>query len=261
MRATVVRRTALAASVVSLALLATACGGSDEDTKGDAKAPAAEGGGATKAAVKALTAAELEKVSLAQGDVAGHKIGEAGPEDISQPADVTADKKECEPVGHAFYAAQRGAPVGTAVRKVVQEPKKDAVKDAKDAAGALGAGLDVTTTLVTLASYDGDGAEKNLAELRESAAACAAGFTLSTKDGKQKFAKVTEAKVSGGEEALAWTLVMEEEGVQVPFKLVSLRQAGTVATFSSLNVGAAAGAVSDFELPSEVIAAQVKKLG
>ncbi|MHC3464685.1 hypothetical protein ACLQ2G_34085, partial [Streptomyces flavovirens] len=41
LRATVGRRTALAASVVSRALLATACGGSDEDAKGDAKTPSA----------------------------------------------------------------------------------------------------------------------------------------------------------------------------------------------------------------------------
>lgn len=261
MRATVVRRTALAASVVSLVLLATACGGSDEDAKGDAKTPSAGGGGGgtTKAAVKALTSAELEKVALEQGDVAGHRISRTGPEDIARPGDVTVDKKECEPIGYTFYGVKRGTPVGNAGRKVVQEPKKE---DLEDAADALEAGFDVTSSLVTLASYDGDGAEKNLAELRRSAAACATGgFTLSVKGSKQKITKLTEEKVSGGEEALAWTAMLEEEGVEVPFKLVSLRQAGTVATFFSFNLGATGEAEIDFELPSEVIAAQVKKLG
>ncbi|AEN11498.1 MULTISPECIES: hypothetical protein [unclassified Streptomyces] len=259
MHATAVRRTALAVSAVSLALLATACGGSDEDAKGDAKAPAAEGGGATKAAVKALTSAELEKVALEQGDVAGHRISRTGPEEIARPEDVTVDKKECEPIGYTFYGVKRGTPVGNAGRKVVQEPEKE---DLTDAADALEAGFDLTSSLVTLASYDGDGAEKNLAELRRSAAACATGgFTLSVKGSEQKITKLTEEKVSGGEEALAWTATMEEDGVVVPFKLVSLRQAGTVATFFSFNLGAAGEAEIDFGLPSEVVAAQVEKLG
>lgn len=121
--------------------------------------------------------------------------------------------------------------------------------------------LDMTSSLVTLASYDGDGAVKNMAELRESAAKCATGgFTLSMKGSKQKVTKLTEEKVTGGEEALAWRVQMGEGDEVAPFKLVSVRQGGTVATFFSFNL-AKTGADADFERPTAVIDAQVAKLG
>ncbi|MFF2174240.1 hypothetical protein [[Kitasatospora] papulosa] len=259
MRATVVRRTALAAAAASLTLLATACSGSDSDAKGDGGASGAKDDASAKpSAVKALSSAELEKVSLEQGDVAGHKVTKTGPSDIAKPGEVTVDKKECEPIGFAFYGVERGSPVGNAGRKAVQEPKKDESADPEDLLAGM---LDVTSSLVTLASYDGDGAQKSLAELRESAAKCATGgFTLSMKGSKQKVTKLTEEKVTGGEEALAWRVQMGEGDEAAPFKLVSLRQGATVATFFSFNLGKT-GADADFALPTALIDAQVKKLG
>ncbi|WP_203181697.1 hypothetical protein [Streptomyces pratensis] len=259
MRATAVRRTAFAAAVASLTLLATACGGSDSDAKGDGGSTGAKDDASAKpATVKALTSAELEKASLEQGDVAGHKVSKTGPEDIAQVGDVTVDKKECEPIGFAFYGVKRGTPVGNAGRKVVEEPKKN---ESADPADALAGMLDMTSSLVTLASYEGDGAVKSLSELRDSAAKCATGgFTLSMKGSKQKVTKLTEEKVTGGEEALAWRVQMGEGDEATPFKLVSLRQGGTVATFFSFNLGKT-GADAGFELPTAVVDAQVKKLG
>ncbi|MFJ8888061.1 hypothetical protein ACIRJR_32310 [Streptomyces sp. NPDC102402] len=258
MRATAVRRTALAAAAASLALLASACGGSDSDAKGDGGASGAKDDASAKpAAVKGLSSAELEKVSLEQGDVAGHKISKTGPEDILQPGAVTADKKECEPLGFAFYGVKRGTPVGNAGRKVVEEPKKD---ESADPADALAGMLDITSSLVTLASYDGDGAVKSMAELRDSAAKCTGGFTLSMKGEKQEITSLTEEKATGGEEALAWGLRMGEGEESVPFKLVSIRQGGTIATFFSFNLGKT-GEKAEFELPTAVIDAQVGKLG
>ncbi|MGW0788487.1 hypothetical protein ACWD04_09560 [Streptomyces sp. NPDC002911] len=259
MRATAVRRTALAAAVASLALFATACSGSDSDAKGDGGASGGKDDASAKpAAAKALTSAQLEKVSLEQGDVEGHKITKAGPQDIAQPGDVTVDKKECEPIGFALYGVERGTPVGNAGRRVLEEPKKDESADPEDALAGM---LDVTSSLVTLASYDDDGATKSLAELRDSAAKCAAGgFSLTLQGTEQKVTELTEEKVTGGEEALAWRVQMEQKGEVAPFKLVSVRQGGTVATFSSFNLGKI-GAESDVDLPTAVIDAQVKKLG
>ncbi|MDQ0794877.1 hypothetical protein [Streptomyces sp. B1I3] len=258
MRATAVRRSAIAASVVSLALLVTACGGSDAKDEKDSAAPSAKDGGATKAAVKALTQAEIEKASLEQGDVAGHKITKTGAEDVVKSGDVTVDKKECEPLGFAYSGMKRGTPVGTAGRQVVQEPEKDATADPED---AMQAAFDVTSTLVTLASYEGDAAAKSIAELRDSAAKCAGGFTMTIKGDKTEVVKLTEEKVTGGDEALAWTVGTRQEGTTVPTKLVSLRQGGTVATFLAFNLGVVASGKADFELPSDVVAAQVEKLG
>ncbi|MEV6311641.1 hypothetical protein AB0M10_23945 [Streptomyces sp. NPDC051840] len=259
MRTTAVRRAALAAAIASLTLFATACSGSDSDAKGDGGAAGGKDEASAKpSAVKALTTAELEKASLEQGDVAGHKVTKTGPEDIAKSGEVTVDKKECEPIGFAFYGVERGSPVGNAGRKVVEEPKVDETADPEDALAGM---LDMTSSLVTLASYDGDGAAKNIAELRESAAKCATGgFTLTMKGSKQKVTKLTEEKVTGGEEALAWRVQMGEGDEAAPFKLVSLRQGGTVATFFSFNLGKT-GAEADFPLPTAVIEAQVGKLG
>ncbi|WP_069171401.1 hypothetical protein [Streptomyces griseus] len=259
MRATAVRRTALAASAASLALLATACGGSDADTGSGDKGDGAASGGSPKPVVKALTAAELEKASLEQGDVAGHKVAKTGAKNLVGPDEVSVDKKECEPFGLAYAGAKRGTPVATAGREVVQEPKKGAGKDPAD---VMKAAFDVTSTLVTLASYEGDGAAKSVAELRDSAAACAAGgFTVTIKGDKTKILKLAEEKVTGGEETVAWTVTAEQDGTKTPLKLVSLRQGGTVATFFALNLGVVASGKADFDMPSEVVAAQVEKLG
>ncbi len=77
MRATAVRRTALAASAAALALLATACGGTSDADKKDDKDAAGGSSSAPKAPAEALTAAELEKATLAQGDVKGRKVTKA----------------------------------------------------------------------------------------------------------------------------------------------------------------------------------------
>lgn len=255
MRATALRRTAIAASVASLALLATACGGSDSGGK--------DGGDKTGTAkpdssVKALTAAELEKAALAQGDVKGNKITEAGAADVVAAADLTVDKKECLPFAHAFYGVKQDASVATAQRQVTSEPK---VEGEGSSADALASALDLTSTLVSLASYDGGDAAGNVTGVREAAAACEDGFTIDMGGDKQKVTKLTELKVKGGEEALAWTVMTEDAGRKAPLKFALVRQAGTVAAFSSFNLAATGGGVADFPLPTAVVDAQVAKLG
>ncbi|GAA3002792.1 hypothetical protein [Streptomyces fulvorobeus] len=259
MRATAVRRTALAASVAALTLLATACGGSEPGGSDDAMG-GAEAGGARKPAVKALTAAELEKASLAQGDVKAHKITKAGPEDAVAAADVTSDKEECAPLARAFYGAEEGKPVAGTKRQVISEPEVDAGDVTEgNAEDVLTSAFDLTSTLLSLSSYDSETAEGNIATLRKAAADCAGGFTITMGGDTQKVTGITEEKVSGGEEALAWRLSAEQDGESAPLTLVALRQGGTVATFTSFNL-AAAGGKGTLELPSAVVAAQAAKL-
>ncbi|QNE75889.1 hypothetical protein F0344_15720 [Streptomyces finlayi] len=259
MRATAVRRTALAASVATLALLATACGGSDS-SKGDEVKEGAKEGAAGKPAVKALTAAELEKVSLVQGDVKAHKIAKAGAKDNVAAADVSSDKEECAPLARAFYGAEEGKPVATTKRSVVSEPEADAGDVTEgDAEDALASAFDVTSTLLSLASYDGATAEGNIAALRKAATDCAGGFSITMAGETQKVTKITEEKVSGGDEALAWTLAAEQDGETMQLTLVALRQGGTVGTLTSFNLAAMSGK-GTIELPAAVVAAQVAKL-
>lgn len=261
MRSTAIRRTAVAAAcAMSLTLLATACGGdSDSGSKG-ADGRSKEGAAAQPAA-KALTAEELEKAALVQGDVKGHKIAKAGKADALAASDVTADKKACEPLADAVMGAQLGTPAAVNQRKVVSEPKKDQKDklDSEDAGEAFAAAFDITTTLTSLASYDGKGAQDTVESLRSAAAACSGGFTLTAAGTKQKVVTIEEEKIAGGEEAAAWKLTMEQDGEKAPLKLVVARQGATVASFSSLNL-AATGTGQDFELPTAIVDAQLAKL-
>ncbi|MEW2067033.1 hypothetical protein [Streptomyces sp. NPDC007346] len=270
MRATAVRRTALAACAVSLALLATACGGSSDSDAGDGKN---DKGGATsgsssapKASAEALSAAELEAASLAQGDVEGHKVAKAGPDD-EVPADgLKADKEACLPVVHAMFGVAADGSKATTKRKVVTDPAKGAkksIEDLTDGEGeaALEAAFDLTSTFVALNSYEGTAGADAYAAVKKAAAECAGGFTATVAGDEQKVVSITEEKVTGGDEAAAWTVTAEEDGAKAPFKLVALRKEGTVATFFSFNLAAGRDGGAKFTVPTEVVAAQAKKLG
>ncbi|MFD8691487.1 hypothetical protein [Streptomyces sp. NPDC059651] len=262
MRPTAIRRTAVAATVMSLALLTAACGSDadkDNDKAGSSASAKPADKGADTSAAKALTAAELEKASLAQGDVKGHKITKAGPADNIAAEDVTADKAACDVFGDALMGAKGGKPAASTQRKVISEPQKGGDKESDDPAEAFKAAFDITTTLTTLASYDGKGAEETLAGLRTAATECASGFTLTAAGSKQKIAKIAEVPVKGGEEAVAWTVTVEADGEQSAMKLIQIRKGTTLASLTSLNLGAS-GAGGDFELPTAVIDAQSAKL-
>ncbi len=258
MRPTAIRRTAVAATVMSLALLTAACGSDAADKDGGDKGKA-DGASSAKPAARTLTAAELEKASLAQGDVKGHKVSKAGPADAVSADDVTADKAACDVFGDALMGAKAGSPAASTQRKVISEPKKGADQDSADLDEAFEAAFDITTTLTTLSSYEGKGAEESLAGLRTAATGCASGFTLTAAGSKQKILKIAEEQVKGGEDAAGWTVTIESDGDRTTMKLVQVRQGATVASFTALNLASAASGDS-FEMPAAVIDAQVAKL-
>ncbi|MEU1894965.1 sensor domain-containing protein [Streptomyces pristinaespiralis] len=255
MRSTAVRRTALAAAAASLVLLVTACGGEGSDggtnEKGNGKG---KDSAAAEPAAKALTAAELEKIALAEGDVKAHKIVKAGPQDDIAAKDVKTEKPECEPLARALAGTPMGAPVATVKRRATAEPDvKEAGKD-----GAIEGAFDITTSLVALSSYEGQGAADAFAAVKSAGTACAGGFTMTMAGTEQKIVKMTEAEVSGGDEAVAWTMTAEQDGEKLPFNVAVVRKGGTFVSFSSFNLMAPEG---DLPLPTAVINAQAAKLG
>ncbi|MEU9622411.1 MULTISPECIES: hypothetical protein [unclassified Streptomyces] len=261
MRSTAVRRTAVAAAAVSLALLAAGCGGSDSGSDGKGADAKGKESAAAKPAAKALTAAELEKVALAQGDVKGHKVSEAAAKDVISVDDIKVEKKVCAPLADALMGAQVGEPGAFTKRTVVSEPKKGSMdkQDDADAEEAFKAAFDITTTQLALGSYDGKGAEESVASLRTAATECAGGFDFTAAGEKQKVSKITEERIKGGEDAAAWTVQVEQDGEKIQFKLVAMRQGPSFASFSSMNL-AAMGGGGDFELPTAVVEAQAAKL-
>ncbi|MEU3977117.1 hypothetical protein [Streptomyces bacillaris] len=273
MRATAVRRTALAACAVSLTLLVTACGGSSDADAGNGKSDKAGAADTSSQApkagadAKALSAAELETASLEQGDVEGHKVTKAGPDD-EVPADgLKTDKEACLPVVHAMFGVAADGSKASAKRKVVTDPAKGAKKSVEDMSegeveDAMKAAFDLTSTFVALNTYDGAAGPDAYAAVKKAAAECAGGFDVTIAGDQQKIVSITEEKITGGDEAAAWTVVQQDkDGAKAAYKLVALRKAGTVATFFSFNLTAGADGGAKFTLPTEVVAAQAKKLG
>lgn len=258
MRSTAVRRAALAAFTAALALLVTACGGESGDGAGG------EGGSSAApektTAVKPLTSAELEKAALTQADVkSGKVVAEVPKSDEVEQSEVTASEEACVPLAHAQMSSYVGKPAATVKRGWTSDPKKPA--KGADVEEAMLAGLDISKLYVTLASYADGGAEQAMKDLNTAAEKCAGGFTHSVKGSDTKVVSVatTEAP-KGGDEALAVTLNIQVEGDKAPMKTVVVRKGATLAYFPVINMASAASG-KDFAFPTEVVDAQMAKLG
>ncbi|MFC8424884.1 hypothetical protein ACFUN7_29195 [Streptomyces sp. NPDC057236] len=262
MRTIAVRRTVLAASAAALALLATACGGSgDEDKAGDGKGKAESSASASAApAAKALTAAELEKAGLAQADVKSGKVATkvAATDDIAKDQ-VKTDDAACLPLAHAQAGVAQGEPAATVKRSWTGDPVKPS--EGTNPEDALLAALDVDKMLINLASYEGDGAAQAMKGLNDAATKCAGGFTATVSGEKMQVVKVATAAAEGGDEGSAITLtVAVDEGIEAPNKIIVVRKGATLVTFSAVNL-AAMGTGEDFDVPADVVEAQLGKLG
>ncbi|CAM5256068.1 lipoprotein [Streptomyces spiroverticillatus] len=266
MRRALFRRTAVAAvSVASLTLLVGACG-ADKPAAQASGAPAGGGsdapGKGQEPAAKALTAAELEKVALAEGDVATHMIAAGKPADNVPAGSVKVDKPQCAPLADAMVAAAPGKPGASVVRKAIEKPAKMKLDPGASAEEKARAGLGALTQPVTvqrLASYDGKGAQEAFAALDKAGKDCAGGFDGVQAGDKIKIAKVTPDTVTGGDEARGWTFDMKAQGPDesdVVMKLAVVRKGGALSTFYTFSLG---GTVKKQPVP--VIEAQIKKLG
>ncbi|MGW0823269.1 hypothetical protein [Streptomyces sp. NPDC002845] len=263
MRATPLRRTAAAAAVACLALLATACGGDESADAGAAQDKAtAEESATTSPAAEVLTTAELEKLALADKDVEGHTVEKAATADIPDAEEVSVENAACEPLAYAVNALPVGEPAAKAQRIVRSEPTKPSDEELAEMSPEeqLAASMNVVATAASLFSYEDSEAEEAVAALRTAAEKCADGFAGTTDGEEDKVTKIAEESFSGGDEAAAWTVTREGDGETLPYKLVVVRQGNTLATFSSTNFGAALSG-KDFGLPTAVIDAQLAKLG
>lgn len=260
MRRTIVRRTAVATSALSLALLVSACGSDEPAAKGSSKSKggktAAADSSSGGSAGKVLAQADLEKLALAEGDVKGYKIAKATDADVATGASLTTDKEECRPLVDIMGLRPTGKPGASAARKITfvpAKPSKDA--SAEEQADAVLAGLSATITAETLGSYEGKGAPDALAALAAAGKACAGGFTSTVGGEKTTVKAVTPATYSGGDEAVAFSVMIDLDGKPVATPLVAVRQGATVASFYSLAFAAEA------EQPKALVEAQLATPG
>ncbi|WP_217167027.1 hypothetical protein [Streptomyces sp. AC512_CC834] len=268
MSSTAVRRTALAASAAALALLATACGGSSDDdsaagddkAKADQSAPAGDADQSAPAG-KALTAAELEKVALAQADVKnGEVTTELPAEDKVAKDQISTDDETCLPLVHVQAAVAQGESAADVQRS--WSGQSEAPSESKGPDGQDMTTVDVNQIMLNVASYEDGGAEQALAALNTAAEKCAGGFDATVGSDKMRVTKVSETDApKGGDEGLAVDLgVATGKDSSGLMKIVVVRKGSTLATFSVVNLSSVMTG-ADFEVPTEVIDAQVAKLG
>ncbi|MEW1549687.1 hypothetical protein [Streptomyces tsukubensis] len=257
MQTALVRRGAVAASAVSLALLLAACGGEDgtKDSKGD-KA----GGEGTKQSAPAKTQAELDKLIFAKTDLKGYEVEAPTLAELKDAKAATADKKECATLNEALVVGAPGPEGAFAARKVGHSPgtpeKATGTIEEKTEA-AIQAINNVTVNLLSMGSYaDGDTAGKAMADLKKSAESCASGFTSTVATRKTEYTKVAPASYTGGDEALAYTVTMDLDGEPMESRLVVVRQGTEILTTYSVKFSGGAPTSS-----KDLLDAQLKKLG
>ncbi|MEU3600538.1 hypothetical protein ABZ714_17740 [Streptomyces sp. NPDC006798] len=256
MQNTAFRRGAVAASAVSLALLLSACGGEDkkDESKGSNGAK-----NDTKKSAPAKTQAELDKLAIVSADVKGgakHEVKPALASDIKDAAGAKSDKSECATLNKVMAGGAPGESAASVSRRVTtgMEPPKTGTPE-EQAAASMDALKNMSMSMLTLASYEGDGATKAVADLKKSAEACGAGFTSTIKSDKTKVTKVAPATYAGGDEALAYTVSVDAEGESMQAPVVVVRKGNEVFSIFSFNLSGKS------EQPKAVIDAQLKKLG
>ncbi|MFC8436382.1 hypothetical protein [Streptomyces sp. NPDC057253] len=251
------RGAAATVSVLSLALLTGCGGGSDDDAKASG---ASKGSGSSSAnsapAAKARSAAELEKLLLAKGDVAGYEVDNGDDTLPKTKGEVKTDKAACAPLAHAMAGLAPGDTDAGASNTVTKSPEATGSADDSEIQA-----LNVEMTFVGLSSYDGDGAEKALKAVSDGIAACSGGFTMTAEGEKQKMTKVAKEKASGkGDESVAFSVGSDMDGEgTATFNTEVVRVGNTVSTyytvdFASLESGKAA------PVSAAVVDAQVAKL-
>lgn len=257
----------VAVSALSLALI-TGCSDGGSDSAESNTENAAQG--SKKNTDKALTAAELKKLLLAKGDLAGSEVA---PVDKSVPATktaVTVDKQQCAPLAWAM-SAQAPGDAASATNETVTEAKKASASPSKsvedmtekEMEDAFNASLDHPVTMIGLSSYDGDGAEKAFKSVSDGIRSCSGGFALTVgKDGTKYTGVAAEKASNTGDESVAFgaSSVMEDTGGQkgtVHTEVV--RHGNTLVTYYTVNLGALI-ANKTYTVPSAVIDAQAAKL-
>ncbi|MFJ8635816.1 hypothetical protein [Streptomyces sp. NPDC093568] len=243
-----------AATVVVSALtlaLVTACGG--------------DSGGSD---AKALSAAELKKAIIAQGDVDGYEVDASGKQLPSKDQVKSTDDK-CRPLANAMGGLPPGDSAVSSTAVMAKQEKKPTDKPSKSLADmspeeiqdSLSGAMSLDMTVVGLSSYDGEGAEETFKSVSDAVKNCSGGFPFVMQGEDQKPTEVKPEKASGtGDESVAFTVKSDLEDGDVGTTHVEVvRHGSTIATYYTMNLGLM---MTDkaYSVPAAVIDAQAAKL-
>ena len=267
---------AAAASVLSLAL-ATGCSDSGSDSGDSDKAAGAK---ETTAAAKALSSSELAKAIVATSDVDGYEVSSATDTEAfaSSKDEVKVVDEKCAPIAYVLTGFAPGDSAAFLNRQVTPAAEEIAPsasssrsledltdEELQDASDALTDALSSTMTIVSLSSYEGEGAQETFASVSDAVEGCASGFSAAAGGETQKFTKVASDKASGsGDESVAFAVTADADGDEAVVKVEAVRHGSTIATYYSINLAAFSGeagaGTADYDIPAEIITAQAAKL-
>ncbi|MFD8000248.1 hypothetical protein [Streptomyces mirabilis] len=270
---------AVVASALALAL-ATGCSDSGSDSgSGSGSGDKATGGKGATATVKALSDAELKKLIVGKGDLDGYRFAAADQSErfASSKEEITVADEKCAPLAYVltgFAPGDSTAYVNTMATPVEAKPSASSTKrmedmtdkELDDALNSITDTLGGTVTIVSLSSYEGDGAQKAMSSVSDAVKGCASGFTATAKGAKddaQKFTKVEAEKASGsGDESVAFAVTGDADGDKIVVHGEAVRHGSTVATYYSMNLAVflADGKPKEYGIPAELIKAQAGKL-
>ncbi|MFB8772509.1 hypothetical protein [Streptomyces broussonetiae] len=257
-----------ATAVVSVLSLTLVTGCSDSGSTDDAKD---SGSGSETQAAKALGAAELKKLIVAQGDVEGYKIEPVDDSFAGARSDMKADAK-CLPIAHVMSGFAPGEATAETNRMATEDKEPtDAASPSLEDLGedgfedAFTSVLNVDMTIVTLSSYDGEGAGETMKSVSDAVEGCAGGFSATSEGEDAKITKVESEDASGsGDESVAFAVTAEmdeTEGEPATVHAQVVRHGSTIATYYTLNLGAMmSGGEEVYDVPAAVIDAQAAKL-
>ncbi|MBT2421579.1 hypothetical protein J7F01_23285 [Streptomyces sp. ISL-22] len=246
----------VAVSALSLALV-TGCGGGSDDSKGS-----------DGQAAKALSAAELKKVIIAKGDVAGYEVDASGKQLPKSKDQIKSSDEQCTPLAYAMGGMPPSDSASNAAVMVRQEkkPSDTASKSLEDLSEgdiekSLTAAMSLDMVVVGLSSYDGEGAQETFKSVSDAVKNCSGGFTLTMQGEDQKITKLSTEKASGaGDESVAFAAVSDmEDGDVGTTHIEVVRHGSTIATYYTINIGLM---MTDkaYDVPAAVIDAQAAKL-
>ncbi|MFD3542537.1 hypothetical protein ACFWUQ_24020 [Streptomyces sp. NPDC058662] len=253
-RNTFVRHAVTSASAVSLALAATACSSGGADDKAGTKPSPGAAAPSAASPAKGKSDAEVAALVVTQADLKFHVVlAEGAAKAAAVPIGV--DNAVCEPLARIQSAQKIGAPTGigrTAAKAKPAEPAAGASAEEKLKAGLEALGGD--QTLITVASYDGKGAEEAFASVKAAGTACSTGYTVTAEGEKTRLDSVTPDRITAADEAVHYSVVMDlGDGQKSTGNLVAVRRGNTLGTFYTSGHAA--------KFPGDLIDVQHAKIG
>lgn len=249
----------VAVSVLSLALVS----GCSDDGSDDSTTSGSSSESAKATSTKVYTAAELEKLLLTTGGIAGYEVDSAEDTLPKSQSELKVDNADCEAFTYATAALPPGDTEAYASNSVTETASSESASDSQEelTGDDYDALFDIDATYVGLSSYEDEGAAEAFKAVSDGAEDCAGGYGYTADGEATKVTKVSEEKASGaGDESVAYAVEtdVEDEGTGVSHIEV-VRHGNTLATYYTVNFGLLTSEKA-YDVPAAVIDAQGAKI-